>query len=495
MALLICPDCGNNVSSKAAKCPRCGCPMSVMIQEQQNSEKQQNTEQQNIEESTQEQPQPVEIVNNEEKIIEEQPKVSVQKEEKVVETSIKQKSAKKKTTNIIEAIAIIIFIIVVWKMLENNESQSSYVPSDNNSANTNTEATIPIDSPNIAKIQNPAEAEQRLNDFQRKITSSPFENGAVEIVKIIDNDYAKCIVFLSKILYYDAYIGNAEEGGYDKITCKVSTLYLYDAANDNLYEFNNNNFMNYDITQLPHKRNYYKDYNHYDFSVDEENIASHYKMIGYKADDIFNNSDLEIADYSTKNFLILQGSSLYKDYILKINLSNFKVKSFKKGEDDGKGTIYDDKYIVIPKSGYNGYKVIDLYSEKEIDNPFWTAGTYSLYGKDYEFDFTVSNNGKVTGKFVMKGQEYKGSECIYEVVGNGVIRSWPFGYFIQKKGNRFFLYELKSLEERYGTEYNEYGIFGSEYGVDDEYAYSFFDHKAENIKASDIKKTTELFMK
>ena len=108
MALLVCPDCGGNVSSKAAKCPRCGCPVSVMIQEQPNSENQQNTEQQSVEQSIQEQPQPVEIVKNEEKNIEEQPKVSDRKEEKVAEPSIRQKSAKEKTNNIIVAVAIII---------------------------------------------------------------------------------------------------------------------------------------------------------------------------------------------------------------------------------------------------------------------------------------------------------------------------------------------------------------------------------------------------
>lgn len=38
MALMQCPECGNKVSDKAEKCPKCGCPVS-RINELQRSKK------------------------------------------------------------------------------------------------------------------------------------------------------------------------------------------------------------------------------------------------------------------------------------------------------------------------------------------------------------------------------------------------------------------------------------------------------------------------
>ncbi|MBQ4406024.1 MAG: zinc ribbon domain-containing protein [Bacteroidales bacterium] len=485
MALLTCPDCGNKVSSKAAKCPHCGCPVSVMIQEEQKTEKKQEPEQQ-VDESVQNMATERSSFEGTQILEPEQPKI--EQKQNVGNAEIINDNVKWLQGALFSGVLIAVIVISIYfykqPSKDNDYTNAQYEP---HNTETITSTTTP------AKIHNPAEAKLRLNDFQKKITSAPFENGAVEIVKVIDNDYAKCIVFLSNILYYNAYIANAEEGGEDKITSKVCTLFLYDAANDDLYEFSDDHFVNYDVNQLPHKKNYYEDYNHYEFSFDEGVVVSYYKMLGYESDNIFHNDGLVIADYSTNNFLIIQESSQYNGNILKINLSNFTAKKM-----EGKGTIYEDKYIVIPNSGNDGYKVIDLYSDKEIENPFWTPGTYSLYGKDYEFDLTVFNNGQVTGKCVMEGHEYNldGSLGYCNVIGNGVIHL-PFTYFfIQKKANRFFLYEIKSLEERYGPEYDEYAtIGGSKYGYTDEYAYSFFDHKAENIKSSDIKKTTELYQK
>lgn len=482
MALLTCPDCGNQVSSKAAKCPRCGCPVSVMIQEQPNSEKQQNTEQQSVEQSIQEQPQPVEIVNNEEKIIEEQPKVSIQKEEKVAEPFIRQKSAKEKTNNIIVAVAIIILfgiIIVAGRMSENNEKESSYVPSDNNSDITNTETTIPIDSPNIAKIQNSAEATQRLNDFKRKITSSPFEKDAVEIVKVIDNDYAKCVVFLSKIVHYNVTICDDSE---ENTTFKVGVLYLFDAVSDNLYEFQDGNFHKLDVTQLPHKKDYKKDTKIYymcdepEIEFNADIISKYYKNKGYNVGRYFFENPLKISDYTNNGLLIIIASNGSNGVVLMVDMSNIKVNKFEfVGGYEGV-VVYNEKYVIIRSMSAYTYKVIDIFSGKEIDNPFWTSGHYSLHAEEGEYDFTVANDGEVSGKWKNKGREY---DIHGSVVGDGVIEL--FKIYIQRKNNRFFEYELNSKT----------GEFGDYHG----YEGSFFDHKAENINPSDIKKTTELFMK
>ena len=381
-------------------------------------------------------------------------------------------------------------------MSGNNEIQSSYAPSDNNSAITNTETTSTYSS-NVAKIQNPEEATQRLNDFKRKITSKPFEKDAVKIEEIIDNDYAKYIIFRSKLLYYNVTIGDVL-GGEDNYTFQTGSLCLYDAKYDNLYEFKDDKFSKIDFAQLPHKRiDYITDKNQYgeiaapeygikEFDIDI--ISSLYQKKGYNLGKNIFLYHPEITDFTNKGFLVLISSTLHKKLMIKLDISNNTAKIIGSG-----GKIYDDKYIV--NTGDDGYKVIDLYTENEIENPFWTPGSYFLYGKDYEFDLTVFNNGKVTGKCVMKGCEYSlDDDC--NVIGNGVIRLFPL-FFIQKKDNRFFLYEIKTLEERYGSEAMENAIYEGTATIEGytDYEYSFFDHKAENIKPSDIKKTTELFQK
>lgn len=480
MALLVCPDCGGNVSSKAAKCPRCGCPVSVMIQEQPNSEKQQNTEQQSVEQSIQEQPQQVEIVNNEEKNIEEQPKVSVQKEEKVAEPSIRQKSAKEKTNNIIVAVAIIILfgiIIVAGKMSGNNERESSSVPSDNNSDITNTETTIPIDSPNIAKIQNSAEATQRLNDFKRKITSSPFEKGAVEIVKVIDNDYAKCIFFLGNILQHYVFT-KSESESHD-----IGSLFAYNAVSNILYEFKDKAFNKVDITKLQHDKAVKK----YEIASDDYDmleygfelavmgyIHSYYSNQGYDMDmfrktskgyySFFEKEFLNITDYSNKGCVIIQSWENNQSIICRVTVDEFKITN-----QGVFGIIYDDKFIVIGCTEY--YNVVDLSSGEKIDNPFWKSGPVSLYGADgVKFVGNVSPQGGVKGELTYQGHTFDVTNG--SVDDKDVLRLLVSKFLIQKKNNRFFLYEM-----------------------DDGYDYDFFGHSLDKTKPSDIKKTTELFMK
>ena len=131
MALLVCPDCGGNVSSKAAKCPRCGCPVSVMIQEQQESVDKQEPEvkQEPIE---QQKPEALPIVEAEQHTVAVQPVIQQHKSEPTKANATNAENHNPNTKWIMIALfaaAIIVAIVVFSK--KSSDSDYYYDTSQN----------------------------------------------------------------------------------------------------------------------------------------------------------------------------------------------------------------------------------------------------------------------------------------------------------------------------------------------------------------------------
>lgn len=467
MALLTCPDCGNKVSSKAAKCPHCGCPVSVMIQEKQKNEKKQEPEQQ-VDESVQNMATERSSFEGTQIVEPEQPKI--EQKQNVGNAEIINDNVKWLQGALISGVLIAVIVIIIYfykqPSKDNDYTNAQYEP---HNTETITSTTTP------AKIHNPAEAKLRLNDFQKKITSAPFENGAVEIVKVIDNDYAKCMFFLSNIVEHYTFDAIKSESH------NIGSLFAYNAVSNTLYEFKDKAFNKVDVAKLQHHKTIEKN----DVTSDTYDdmypglevsamgyIQSYYEKQGYDLTmfrktskgyySCFENVNLNIADYSNKGCVIINYRNNYHRIICRVTVDKFNITN-----EGGYGEIYDDKFIVI--GGYENYDVVDLSSGEKIDNPFWKSGPISLYGADgVKFVGNVSPQGGVKGKLTYQGHTFDVTNG--SVDDKDVLRLLVSRFLIQKQNNRFFLYEMA-----------------------DSYYHGFFVHSLDKAKPSDFKQTIELF--
>lgn len=141
MALLVCPDCGGNVSSKAAKCPRCGCPVSIILQEMQNSEKAQEPEPHNEVPVQNTEPEPPTIekkkavepdLQNVEttQTVEPQPSITEHKQKTETSNGDTKWSQGALIGGALIAVIVIIAIVFFFKKSSNTDYTSQYEPND-----------------------------------------------------------------------------------------------------------------------------------------------------------------------------------------------------------------------------------------------------------------------------------------------------------------------------------------------------------------------------
>lgn len=286
------------------------------------------------------------------------------------------------------------------------------------------------------KIQNPAVATQRLYDFKRKITSSPFEKDAIKCLKTIDNEYAKCAFFLGNITQED-------DGDFDYT---YGCIYLYNAVNDQLFRLDGDKFIKSNINDVSKK------------------------MLGWRFDD--NNEDNRchngyflVKDYSNKGVCVIQFGNVGDDKIIRLTMSDLHVQSFSTGE------ILQDKYLVEfdrwgPTVGPLDTRIIkqvsDLFTGKEIENPFTKAGAVNFIGENNtKINLFINNDASVTGNVLYNGKTYKVNKGNQTFDGDinlsiGYTDDGIDCFIIKKEGNKYILLggfsDVYDIEEKFSME-------------------------------------------
>lgn len=295
-------------------------------------------------------------------------------------------------------------------------------------------------SPNAATVDNSdAIFRQRLMDFKKKITSTPFERDATECVKTIDNEHYKYLFFLGNITKDD-------DGDFDYY---FGCIFCYNAVSGQVFKLQNGQF-----TQCS-----------------ETNVSR--KMLGWRYDETNRNANngcgyglFDIKDYSSKGFCILQFNGVGDSGLFKIDMSDLSTH-FLNGE------TVQDKYIVEygkrwgpeigPIDTRTIKKVIDLSTGQEIGNPFIKAGTVSFSGQNNtQVNLTIDKSASVTGYVTYKGQPYNvisGNQTINGDINLKVDYVDGVGvdcFIIKKNGGRYILkgvyLDVWEAEEKFNME-------------------------------------------
>ncbi len=270
---------------------------------------------------------------------------------------------------------------------------------------------------------------QRLIDFQKKITSYPFEKDAIEDIKVVD----KYIFFKGQLVeYYD-------ENG----SCgTIGTLFLYSAANDRLYELKNNIFAECTLSDLNTKK------------YDDESVPT---AIQPKIENSSRFYSFIIHDLPSQQTFVECQAWTYSE-LLKISLPNLRTEMITNAE------IYDKKYIIQYENSCpiyidtRTYTVKDLKTGKNIPNPFIQTGDMKFYGSgNTSVNLTVNNNASVTGRIYYEDEAYyvEGSETIGQVINlHPKIKEGDrdFYFVIKHKGSQYFLEMVIPVAEYYEVE-------------------------------------------
>ncbi len=293
-----------------------------------------------------------------------------------------------------------------------------------------------ISTTNTTTVDNSdAISRQRLMDFQKKITSYPFEKDAVEIIKVIDNNNTKCLFFKGQLIEYSDENGACGSKG---------VLFLYNAASDGLYELINDKLDICNLSDLNTKK-----YNEWDMPP-----AINAKAAGNSS----RSWSFKIYDLPYQQFFVELNLDWTYSNLMMISLSNLRTKVFHNS------TIYDNKYIIQYENDCpiyidtRTYTVKDLKTLNNIPNPFIQTGDLKFYGSgNTSVNLTVNNNASVTGRIYYEGEAYyvEGSETIGQEFNlHPKIKEdrWDFYFVIKQKNSQYFLEKVIPVAEYYEVE-------------------------------------------
>ena len=292
-----------------------------------------------------------------------------------------------------------------------------------------------------SEIQNSAEATRKLNDFKRKITSYPFEKDAIECLKIIDNEYTKCALFLGNITT----IAGME---YDQT---LGYIFCYNAVLDRLYKYENGKFNFFSPNNLSKKNEIIDEIEYYNNNAGKEYPSDTY-------------GSFSVIDYSNQGLCYINPNTCLggvpTEITAKISLSDMTTEVLK-------GEIIQDKYLVEFEGAVDWAidprkikKVKDLLTNKEITNPFIKPGAISF--TDYsntQINLVIHDDASVTGTVVCNGEKYTITEGNQTIRGDINLLVPNTGYhiyyfIIERKGSSYKLKKVFLVAEYYEEEYS-----------------------------------------
>lgn len=391
MALYICPDCGGKVSSRIDKCPKCGCPISIMQNQSSEKDEVKKTEKpvevpKIVIEDTQvsapvEAPK-IEIKDTKSSIPVEEPQkseavISNLQTDPVVTTTddITPNKSDNKSLYIFIGIAVVllaVLIFVKFRPSSNNSEIESFV-TDN--VQPSQQEIIEEKPPVVAVEQNP-EADKRLESFTNKLLDEPLSR-TCKLMKVFKRDNSKSVFFIGN--KYDAC---PQEGPCELCAC----FYVYDAIKDELRIYTGKN--KFDVCPMS--------------ELNKVKVQETYDG-GFELD-----KNVFYIDYSGENNNYFYPSG--DDYVLftysgirKIKLSDYSIS--KEGNPKSIYKVIDDKYLVEFTSemylhqGFDfdtaTFVVRDIEKGTIIDNPFFKKESVVYRNGNIVFKLTIQNNGYV----------------------------------------------------------------------------------------------------
>jgi len=161
-----------------------------------------------------------------------------------------------------------------------------------------------------------------------------------------------------------------------------------------------------------------------------------------------NEEFFHIKDYSNKGICIIQFGNVSNDKIIKLTMSDLHVQSFSSCD------IIQDKYLVEfdrwgpiigPLDTRTIKKVSDLFSDKEIENPFTKAGAVNFIGENNtKINLFINKDASVKGNVLYNGKTYKVNKGNQTLNGN-INLSTDYTdddiecFIIKNEGNKYTL--------------------------------------------------------